>query len=215
MAKFDSSKKHDFNLDEVLKSFQLCLSSENSLDLKEYLSAFHELCRFFKLTGKLFGFVAKDLESKIRAIEYHMDSINGEHYRTVQSMMAHEIANRTTHVKQPHASGTRMLLRLHHALEFILAFMRRIMQGDEHEKMSKLAWEVYKETLYHHHPNITHLVAAIAVYALPTKKHLIDVMCKHDFDKVMGLLGPVVDAGQPVYDCIQELFSSNNLLHIP
>lgn len=215
MAAFERNKKHDFNLEKVLISFQKCVKDDKSLISEEYLLAYSELCRFFKLTGHLFGFVAKDLESKIKAIEYHMHSKHGHSYYTIQSMVAYELEAKISKMKTPRSSGTRMLLRLHHALEFILSFMRRIMKGDQNEKMSVLAWEVYAETLIHHHPWYTQKIASLAVHALPSKRHLIEVMCKHDYTKVMALLGHVVEAGQPVYDIIQEILATNELLNIP
>ncbi|KAK6990336.1 ceramide-1-phosphate transfer protein [Biomphalaria glabrata] len=213
MATFNKDKKHDFNLEIVLDSFKKCISEDQKVILLEYLSAYHELCRFFKLTGQIFSFVARDLEKKMKAIEYHLNSQHGNSYKTVQSMVAFEVQNKTALVKHPHAAGTRTLIRLHQALEFILAFMIRIREGDEHELMSKLAWEVYIETLYQHHGWFTRKLAALAVYMLPTKKQLIDVMCKHDYDRVMELVQQVVETGQPVYNMIQEVLKSNDLLH--
>lgn len=215
MATFLSDKKRDFDLEVVHHFFKNCLQPDKTLLVKEYLAAYHELCRFFKLTGPLFSFVARDLDSKIRAVEYHLNSDQRSSYLTVQSMVAFEVRNGTTHTKGPHPSGCRMFLRLHFALEFILSFMRRIMVEDENEKMSKLAWEVYTKTLYKHHPWLTRKLSALAVYALPSKKHLIDVMCKHNYHMVMNLLSQVVEAGQPVYDVVEGVFSSNNLSNIP
>lgn len=215
MATFNSVRKSDFDLEIVLHAFQKCLLDDKTLVLQEYIIAHHELCRFFKLTGPLFSFVARDFESKIKAVEYHMQGPRGNKYNSLQSMVAFEVKNGTTHTKGWHPSGCRMFLRLHFALEFILSFMKRVMMGDENEKMSKLAWEVYVSTLYQHHPWLTRKLAALAVYALPTKKHLIEVMCKQDYDKVSHLLAQVVDTGLPVFNVAEEVLAAHRLLNIP
>ena len=210
------TEKQDFNLEIVLNCFKQCMLDEGqNVLLDKYLTGFHELCRFFKLTGPLLGFVAKDLEGKIKSVERHVHSKRGRHYHNLQSMIEFEESSGTTHQKWTHPSGCRMVLRLHHALEFILEFMERIRVTDEHEKMSVLAWEVYRQTLYQHHPWVTRKVAQVAVYALPSKKHLIEVMCKQDYSTVLGLLAEVVNTGRPVWDTTQNLLSSHNLLHIP
>nr|KAG5689271.1 hypothetical protein BaRGS_005279 [Batillaria attramentaria] len=139
---------------------------------------------FFRLTGKLFGFVAKDLEWKMKAIEIRRKSPHGSHYVTLQSMMQYERAEGIVRVKGRVPSGTRQFLRLHRALEFILEFMRQIHQRDDDEKTSHIASQVYHDTLSKHHPWVTRQIAAIAVYMLPPKKTLIDVMCKHDYNKL-------------------------------
>ncbi|CAG5117744.1 unnamed protein product [Candidula unifasciata] len=215
MSTFNSDRKSDFDLEIVLHAFQRCLREDRTLMLQEYVTAYHELCRFFKLTGPLFAFVARDLESKIKAVEYHLHADHGSEYKSLQSMVVFEVKHGTTHTKGSHPSGCRMFLRLHFALEFILSFMKRVMVGDENEKMSKLAWEVYVKTLYKHHPWLTRKLAAIAVYALPSKKHLIDVLCKQDYNRVLDLLAQVVDSGQPVYDVAEEVLAANSLLNIP
>lgn len=212
---FEKGKKHDFDLEVVLHSFRNCFQDENTLVLLEYLNAFHELCRFFKLTGPLFSFVARDIESKICAIEYRLKKDNGNNYFSIQSMIQYEISKGKTHHKGLHPSGSRTLLRLHHALEFILAFMDKITNSEVDAKASQIAWEVYGDTLSKHHPWITQKLAYVAVHALPSKQHLIEIMCKHDYSQVEGLLSQVVLVGKKVYDHIEDLMKMKNLFHIP
>lgn len=216
MAEFRADKSHDFDLEVVLDAFRKCLRNDGSLSLDEYLRGFHELCRFFRLTGKLFGFVAKDLESKMKPIEARRRSSSiGHHYVTLQSMMHYEVTQGIERHKGHLPSGTRQFLRLHRALEFILEFMRQLRRGDEHAKTAHIASEVYSQTLSKHHPWVTRQLAALAVYMLPSKKFLIDVMCKQDYDKVHDLISDVTEEGQPIYDVAQRLYADCGLLHIP
>ena len=173
-------------------------------------------CRFFKLTGRLFGFVAKDLESKISVIEKKLlDDNTAKQYTTVKTMVDHEIQNSLTFEKGHHASGSRTLLRLHWALEFILEFMQELGRCSDHDKTSDIATEVYNRTLSHHHPWITRKLAGLAMYLLPSRKDLVVAMCKQDYDHVIELLNKVVHSGKKVYIAIQIILEDNDLLDIP
>ncbi|XP_071116231.1 ceramide-1-phosphate transfer protein-like [Haliotis cracherodii] len=214
MATFDTRKK-DFDLVVVLEAFQRCRQSDDTLMLREYLMAFTELCRFFKLTGALFGFVARDLEDKIRMLNEHLTA-DEVHYISVQSMIQYEVDHDLTKViKGNLKSGSRTLLRLHRALEFILAFMSRLRTGDENEKSSVIASEIYNQTLARFNIWILRKMAGMAMYMLPSKKNLIDVMCKQDYESVMRTLGEVVSSGQPLYDITQKVYEDNDILDLP
>ncbi|XP_076451848.1 ceramide-1-phosphate transfer protein-like [Babylonia areolata] len=216
MAEFRTDRRHDFDLEVVLDAFRKCLRNDGSLSLDEYLRGFHELCRFFRLTGKLFGFVAKDLESKMTPIETRrLYPTIGHHYVTLQSMLAYEVGQGIQGHRGRLPAGTRQFLRLHRALEFILEFMRQLRHSDEHAKTSHIASEVYGRTLSKHHPWITRQLSALAVYMLPSKKFLIDVMCKHDYDRVHDLINDVTEEGQPIFDVAQQVYAEYGLLHIP
>lgn len=173
-------------------------------------------CRFFKLTGRLFGFVAKDLEWKLSVIQEKLqDRDTGAQYTTVKKMAQYEVNNLLTLKKGNRHAGTRTLLRLHWALEFILQFMSRISQSKDHDKTSHIAAEVYSETLSKHHPWITRKMAALAMYLLPSRKELISAMCKQDNDTVLELLGKVGVAGIEVYTRIDKVLQDLDLLNIP
>ncbi|XP_045161715.2 ceramide-1-phosphate transfer protein-like [Mercenaria mercenaria] len=218
MEIFPHNENHDFDLELVLQALKRCPAGGGDIDLREYLVAYNELCRFFKMTGRLFGFVAKDLEHKISAIERKQNSDEGQHYTTAEKMIQFEINSPSLvhkgQNKRSH-SGTRTLLRLHWALEFILEFMSRMSKCSDHERTSKIATEVYEQTLSKYHPWLTRKMAAIAVYLLPSRKDLIHVMCKQDYQTVLQLLDKVVDAGKRVYDLIENIYRDHNLHNIP
>ncbi|KAL4220878.1 Glycolipid transfer protein (GLTP) [Mactra antiquata] len=213
---FSHSKKHDFDLELVLTALKNCPTDDGDVDLKYYLQAYNELCRFFKLTGRLFGFVAADLEYKITVLDKKQaDDRNGQFYNTTKTMVQYELNRALTLNRGSNPSGSRTLLRLHWALEFILEFMDRIRKCSDHDKTSKIATEVYEKTLSKHHPWLTRKMAAIAVYLLPSRKDLISVMCKQDYETVLCMLDKVVHAGQEVYRLTENIYKANNLLDIP
>ena len=171
--------------------------------------------RFFKLTGRLFGFVADELEGKIKILKTHRKAEHSNAYETIQSMVEFEIANDSTKVKGHLPSGSRTLLRLHRALEFIICFMDHISKSKDTDKTSDIAYEVYHKTLAKYHPWVIQKMAGLAMYMLPSRRQLIETMCRHNYEKVSELLTDVVKAGQPIYDITQQLYESHQLLDLP
>lgn len=187
---------------------------KNVFEKNDYIFLFFQ--RFFKLTGRIFGFVAKDLEWKISVIQKKLTSNeSGFHYTTVKKMVQYEHNTSLTFNKGHRSSGTRTLLRLHWALEFILEFMLELSKSSDHDKTSHIASEVYNRTLSKHHPWITRKMAAIAMYLLPSRKDLISAMCKQDYRTVLELLEKVVQAGNEVYARVENVLKENELLNIP
>ncbi|KAK3580052.1 hypothetical protein CHS0354_028623 [Potamilus streckersoni] len=212
---FNDGTKHDFDLEFVLHALQRCYLNDGTVLLSEYLTAYHELCRFFKLTGRLFGFVARDLEGKIRVLEMMQKADESQNYQSVQSMLEYECGRGTAHTNDFLPSGSRTLLRLHWAMEFIVEFMDRVCKSTDDDTTSQIAAEVYKKTLSNHHPWFTRQIAALAMHLLPSRKQLIQVMCKQDYETVLQLLNRVVESGRQVYNTTQALYAERNLLNIP
>ena len=102
----------------------------------------------------MFGFVAKDIESKISILRNHQSSSKGDHYMTIQDMIHYEVRLDRTRAPQQHlpANGSRTLLRLHRALEFILEFMRGIITSSDNTSSAHIASNTYNHTLAQYHP---------------------------------------------------------------
>ncbi len=69
-------------------------------------------------------------------------------------------------------------------------------------------------TLAKYHIWIVRKMAALAMYMLPSRKQLVDIMCKQDMEKVVELTDQVVKAGHPIYDTTQALYEENQLLEL-
>ncbi|ELU10794.1 hypothetical protein CAPTEDRAFT_174770 [Capitella teleta] len=214
-----TENSNDFDLERVLTCFKRCTSAsaDGSLVMRDYIDAFRELCRFFELTGRLFGFVARDLQGKINVMEHHLNSKKAHHYSTIQDMVAFETATCLTDHKHNNKipNGCRTLLRLHRSFQFILQFMHELSLSEDESSVAAIAGDVYRETLARHHPWVIQKMAALALYALPCRKDLIDIMCRQPHDQVLKLLGEVVEAGQPIYSATDELYEQANLLNLP
>lgn len=164
--------------------------------------------------GRMFAFVSNDLEEKIKILECHRQSEKGYHYETIQSMINYEMENDITSVKGQLPSGSRTLLRLHRALEFILMFMERLGRSSDCDKTSHIAADVYKVTLGKYHPWLVQKMASVVMYLLPSRQHLIETMCKQSYDQVLGLIDEAQEVGKPVYDITQNLYETHKILNL-
>lgn len=203
MAEFEEDTKKDFDLEVVEVNFRESLKEDRDVDLKCYLRAYSELARFFRLCGTLFYFVAKDLEGKINVVTDLMQK-NNQSFCTVKAMMLQE-ANLS---QRP---GACALLRLHRALELILQFMDRLSRSSDDERTSDIAAEVYKNTMAKHDTWLVQKLAGVAMYTLPSRKTLIETMCKQDYEQSSLLVQKATDAGKPVFDAIDLEFTSRGI----
>ena len=86
--------------------------------------AYEELFKFLNLLGTVFGWVASDIDAKMEILRGLKNGEQSEKYLTVQSMIQYEVDNNLIKYKAKDSStGTRNLLRLHRALEYIAAFL--------------------------------------------------------------------------------------------
>jgi len=173
----------DFDLEIVLKGFKECQGEDSELKLADYLYAFTELTRFFRLMGRLFGFIASDLESQISFLTILEKS--SDENKTIQSMLAHEKTTGNT-------CGSKCLQELHWDLEYIGEFMAELLTATNDGSTSEIAARVYERTLAMHHNWLMRKMAVLAMYTLPRRDMLIKSMCKQDSEQVNVLLNKVV-----------------------
>ncbi|XP_076087323.1 ceramide-1-phosphate transfer protein-like [Mytilus galloprovincialis] len=210
---FDTEQK-DFDLEKVLELLKKCKLDDDTILLEYYIKAYRELCRFFRLQGRLFGFVAKDLEEKIGILETWRRCDTCDNYKSVQSMIKYEVEYGLTTFRGRVPSGSRTLLRLQRALEFILRFIDEMSMSEDEDKSSYIAHTVYKRTLANHHPWIVQKMAGFVTFMLPSRKELIETMCKQKYDQVLILMHEVTQEGNPIYDITHSLYKKHNLLNL-
>ena len=171
--------------------------------------------RLFPLLGAVFGFVAADVRAKLNIMHKHRHSNTGPHYITVDSMVDFETTSGLTKMKGSPPSGARTLLRLHRALEFIIAFLRGIRSLEAGNKLSGVAAEAYNSTLSAYHPWLIRKGIMLAVYTLPTKHELAGRMGMTDEDEYNNVLDHLCGSTQTVYDKIQTIYKQYDLLDLP
>jgi len=210
----------DFSLDRLKSHFEACLGEDDSIDIDKYLLGYDELYKFLNLLGTVFGWVATDVYNKMETVRGHRKSDLSTKYETVQSMLAYEIE---TNMIKPKArdstTGTRNLLRLHRALEYIHAFLRGVPELESNDKCCQMSQEAYKKTLMRFHPWVVQKAALMAMNLLPTKNGLIQKLCDPEdeeaVNKATNVLLDSVKAMNKVYEITQELYKEKDLLNLP
>lgn len=164
--------------------------------------------------GTVFGFVNADVVEKIGILRDYRKSDIGEHFKTIQSMIKYEVETNTTNNKKK-ASGSRTLLRLHRALEFISDFLIAVKESDEHAKLSSVCSKSYYRTLSKHHPWLIRKGVDVAVYTIPSRKHFMEKLKMHDVKETEKVLGETGDLGMKIFNVVEKLYKENKLLDLP
>lgn len=213
----------DFNLGHLKSSFEGCVNESGEILLKNYVEGYGELYKFLNLLGTVFGWVSSDVEAKLQVVRNLMAGPDGSEYVTIQSMIRHEVAKDMVKRKAKDCStGTRNLLRLHRALEYIIAFLEGVPKLAHEDKCVYLSQEAYKKTLMKHHAWVVQKAASLAMHMLPTKQGLIEKICgSAEVDSEEYRLTDTdqlpngVKVMQQVYNITQEVYSKYDLLDLP
>ncbi len=132
------------------------------------------------------------------------------------SMTDYETDKKLATVKQGKLlSGSRTLLRLHRALLFIIAFFQRLKLETNSEKLGKLTWEAYSETLAHHHIWMVRKAVGLAVYMLPTRAELLAKMDNYNEQQALLEIDELTVELQQVYDIVQSIYVAHNFTNLP
>lgn len=200
---------------ELMVNFDNCIRQDGSIDMDTYLLGYQTIHRFFHLLGKVFSFVASDVESKLSILEKLRSEDEDDRYVTIQSMIKYEKSCNFKPDKTPGPNGSRTLLRLHRALAFVIEFLASLLTLADEDKTGPAAQEAYKNTLFQFHPWAIRKGAHYAMYALPNAGVLIERTCQQSFDEVRVLLPRVIEVSTKVYDITQKLYEDNGCADLP
>merc|ERR1719517_224028 len=163
----------EFSLVFLADRFRKCQEDEG-VTVQEYISGYKELYKFLCLMGTVFGWVGSDVYNKVVLLEKYLASDKKEHYRTVKSMIEYEVENNLIKTKKKDdPSGSRTLLRLHRALEYIAEFLGHLEALEDETYLGQVSKDAYEKTLMKYHPWIVQKAAKLAMGMLPSKKGLI------------------------------------------
>lgn len=209
----------DFDLERLLKSFEECVDSDGKIVLQHYIVGYEELYKFLNLLGTVFGWVSTDVDAKLDVVRDHRKSEAQEHYQDVRAMIKYEVDNQLIkHKAKDSKTGTRNLLRLHRALEYIVAFLEQVPDMEVEDKCCPASQSAYKNTLQKHHPWLVQKAALLAMNLLPTKAGLIEKICGSDEAKIKRaeeVLPCAVKAMKSVYSATEEIYKEYDLLKLP
>jgi len=211
----------DFSLDTLKSSFEGCISEDGKILLKNYITGFDELYKFLNLLGTVFGWVSTDVDNKIEVLRQHRKGEHATEYENVQDMIAFEVKSNLIKPKARDSStGARNLLRLHRALEYIIAFLKGVPALDTDEKCCPLSQEAYKKTLMKHHAWVVQKAAVLAMHMLPFKRGLLEKVSGKEFGSeeykaAENMLPLGVKVMEEVYAKTNEVYVQYDLLNLP
>eukprot|EP00092_Neocalanus_flemingeri_P052593 GFUD01061547.1.p1 GENE.GFUD01061547.1~~GFUD01061547.1.p1 ORF type:complete len:136 (+),score=39.86 GFUD01061547.1:339-746(+) len=135
-------------------------------------------------------------------------------------MVDYEIKNDLIKTKKKDdPSGSRTLLRLHRALEYIIGFLHKLEDIQDDGYCSGISREAYEATLMKYHPWVVQKAAKLAMGLLPTKKGLVAKVCPDGNEAALKKahedFPKAVSAMRGVYEATQVFYKDNNLLEIP
>ena len=168
------------------------------------------------MLGTVFGFVNKDVNEKLGILRTHIQGTAGEHYRSVQSMAEYEVSNKIIHKKTSPPNGCRSLLRLNRALEFIMGFLAILQEPDSKAPFTHAVHDCYKATLAKYHAWIVQKGVALALYTLPHKEKLVEMLSEglteEEFHtQTVGMVGKL----KVMYESVQKCYAEKNILDLP
>jgi len=209
----------DFDLEVLTKHFTNA-TTNTGVDLSSYIAGYREVYKFLNLLGTVFGWVGSDVWAKIVQLEKYQAGEEKHHYANVKDMIDYEVEHDLIKTKKKDdPSGSRTLLRLHRALEYIIAFLHKLddMQGPD--LCSVQSVEAYEATLMKYHPWVVQKAAKLAMRLLPTKDGLILKVhpegSESGLKKTLEDFPKAVNAMRKAYDALHVFYEEKDLLNIP
>ncbi|KAK6730329.1 hypothetical protein RB195_007036 [Necator americanus] len=201
-----ADKTEKFRIEIVQKCFGASSGHhDDDVDLAYFIEAYEELNKFIGLLGKIFHFVQADVREKTTKLqELRQEAPNP--YRSVKEMVVYE------HGKKDYP-GSKALLALHRALEFICAFIRGLAQSTNEDSVSAICRRTYQDTLARFHPWVIRKAVGLASYTLPSRGELItsihgDIPEEH---YVREVLSDVVAKIQIVHGRVDMIYTKYDL----
>jgi len=209
----------EFSLVVLADKFSRCIKDPD-LTVSDYIAGYKEVYKFLALLGSVFGWVGSDVYAKITTLEAYLAGDQKEHYQKIKTMIDYEVKNNLIKSKKKDdPSGSRTLLRLHRALEYIIEFLHKIEDIEDEGYCSVISREAYEKTLMKYHPWVVQKAAKLAMGLLPTKKGLVAKVCpdgdEASLKKAHQDFPKAVTAMRNVYEATQVFYKENNLLNIP
>ncbi|XGW21477.1 hypothetical protein V3C99_004438 [Haemonchus contortus] len=195
-----------FRIDVVIQNLEA--SSEyhkEDVELVHFIGAYEELNKFIGLLGKIFHFVQADVREKTNKL-LDLRKKNPDSYRSVKSMVTYES-------KQQHYPGSKALLGLHRALEFIASFISGLAESTNEDSVASICRKSYEETLSRFHNWMLRKAVSLASYTLPSRGQLITSIQGDlpEDDHVRTVLTDVVFKTQVVYNRVNNIYSEYDL----
>ncbi|XP_068210867.1 ceramide-1-phosphate transfer protein-like isoform X1 [Palaemon carinicauda] len=206
-----------FDLQLVVDSFTQCKKDDGQLHMDGYLRAYSEINKFFQILGSVFNFVAHDVQKKITILQCYRKGGAGDFYYSIQSMIEYEQENNLINNKD-RQSGSRTLLRLHRALEFIIGFLSELHKAPDDSGLGSVTSEVYGRTLAKFHGWVLAKTVGAVLLMMPTKQTIVDRITGGDAAiraRNEVLMPKAIEVMTSVYNLTQKLYEDYEILDLP
>ncbi|XP_066983394.1 ceramide-1-phosphate transfer protein-like isoform X3 [Macrobrachium rosenbergii] len=206
-----------FDLQLVVDSFMECKKDDGQLHMDGYLRAYSEINKFFQILGSVFNFVAHDVQKKITILQCYRKGGAGDFYYSIQSMIEYEQEHNLISNKD-RQSGSRTLLRLHRALEFIIGFLSELHKAPDDGGLGSVTSEVYSRTLAKFHGWVLAKTVGAVLLMMPTKQTIVDRITGGDAAiraRNESLMPKAIEVMTSVYNLTQKLYEDYEILDLP
>ncbi|XP_055522020.1 ceramide-1-phosphate transfer protein-like [Leucoraja erinacea] len=210
---------NNFQIHRLQAAFHASVTKDEDISLKSYLEGWTELQKFMKALGSVFGFISDELSNKMKIIYQYQHGATGKAYSTVKSMIEFELRNDQVNFSELGGerleSGSRTLLRLHRALQWLQLFLGQLRSSHENSSMYQMCADAYWRSLGKHHSWLVRQAAALAFLALPTRAEFLHILCMRDGVESKAQLHSSVLAIERVYNITQHLYAQHRMLELP
>jgi len=203
-----------FNITETLRLWKLTHRADmpNEVGTKEFIAAYHEVAKFFNLCGSGFSFVTKDVFDKLDILDkYYDERDSAKGIVTLEGMMTWEKDNDC--FKSQGSNGARHLLRLNRALDFIMKFIKYLIERPN-EPVSKISWDAYATSLKPFHGWFVVKAVGLAVKLIPDREQLLERMEMTEAE-AKELMPQLVTELDRCHTTLHKYYRDNKLLDLP
>ncbi|KAK8396927.1 hypothetical protein O3P69_005133 [Scylla paramamosain] len=220
MSKEEAATQADLLMDLKLLRSGFTPTPDNELSLDSYIGAYLEMNKFLGVLGPIFNMVTSEVETKVKILQEHRKSEDGDHYTTVNDMLSFE--QKQAHGGVPgdrrgQPSGARTLLRLHRALEFVREFLLLIMRPREGFFGGQVS-RLYGATLGKYHSWLIRTTTSTALFTMPAHATIMQRLTKGKTevdDSVREEMDQVIAAMKDAYDLTHKLYQQYGYLDLP
>jgi len=210
------AKEGEFSIVSLETNFEQSLS-HSGLRLDNYVAGYWEIYKFLNLLGSLFSWVSADIAAKLETLQEFLSSEKKNHYVTISSMIDYEVEQGLIENDRMNC-GSRALLVLHRALEFVIEWLNEIAEVDADGRVSDVTKIAYNKTLKKHHPWLVQKGAKLAMGLLPTKAALYEKLSQaggeQEMEEVKKNLTKATTAMNSVYLETEKLYKVKGLMEI-
>lgn len=168
------------------------------------------------MLGILFRFVEVDVTEK-QTILQSLYKNNAKYYGSVKKMVSYECYEEDKKLLKPKKQGSRTLLRLHRALDFLIKFVQHLHECED-KQTPEIFQMVYDKTLSPHHTWFIRKSVKFASYTVPSREKLLLFIMGSKNKEEMGNWEhekeTFIEIMSKVYERVQNIYKKEDILNL-